>query len=399
MSTDVGSRRLRVLIAGGGVAALETALALQALARELVDVTVLAPDPGFAYRPAAVAEAFGVGVVRRFDLEPLVQAAGARMRRGALSAVDVERRSARTDTGEMIDYDALVIACGAEPQEAVRGALTFSGDDAQVRGLIAEIDQGALRRIVFGLPGGVAWPVPIYELALLTAARVAEHELTGIELTLVTPEEAPLGLFGHRASESVAGLLERGGIALRTGESPVAFSGGRLTLSPAGHIEADRVIVLPRLRGPHIHGIPHDSDGFLRTDTFGRVDELSDVYAAGDVTAYPIKQGGLAAQQADAVAGMLAAEAGAPIDPEPYRPVLRGLLLTGVGPRYLRSEISGGRGDTSTVASQALWWPPSKIAGRYLAPFLAAREGTALPDAPDRPDAIEVEVGFNAKEA
>jgi sulfide:quinone oxidoreductase len=51
--------------------------------------------------------------------------------------------------------------------------------------------------------------------------------------------------------------------------------------------------------------------------------------------------------------------------------VLRAILLTGGAPLYLRHEPHGGRGDTSVVADEALWWPPAKIAGRYLAPFLA----------------------------
>jgi hypothetical protein len=28
-------------------------------------------------------------------------------------------------------------------------------------------------------------------------------------------------------------------------------------------------------------------------------------------------------------------------------------------------------GETSTVSEEALWWPPGKIVGRYLGPFLA----------------------------
>jgi hypothetical protein len=62
-------------------------------------------------------------------------------------------------------------------------------------------------------------------------------------------------------------------------------------------------------------------------------------------------------------------------DPQPFRPVLRGLLLTGGAPRYMRAEVSGGRGEDWEVSDHALWWPPGKIAGRYLAPYLALRHG------------------------
>ena len=98
---------------------------------------------------------------------------------------------------------------------------------------------------------------------------------------------------------------------------------------------------------------------------------LPGVYAAGDGTNFPIKQGGLATQQADAVAEAIAAEVGAPVEPEPFRPVLRGLLLTGGDDRFLRHAVAGGGGE-GEVAAHTLWWPPTKIAGRYLAAYCSA---------------------------
>ena len=108
------------------------------------------------------------------------------------------------------------------------------------------------------------------------------------------------------------------------------------------------------------------------------------MFAAGDATAFPIKQGGLAAQQADAVAEAIAASVGADIDPQPFRPILRGVLLTGGPARYLRADISGGAGDDSTISGEALWWPPDKIAGRYLAPYLSSQVGDAADVMPAR---------------
>jgi sulfide:quinone oxidoreductase len=127
--------------------------------------------------------------------------------------------------------------------------------------------------------------------------------------------------------------------------------------------------------------VPHDADGFIPTDEHGRVPGLDDVYAAGDATSFPVKQGGIAAQQADAAADAIAARAGAPVTAEPFRPVLRGQLLTGSLPRYLRARP--GSQAPSIVSTEPLWWPPSKIVGHHLAPFLAARLG--LPQLPPRP--------------
>ena len=113
-------------------------------------------------------------------------------------------------------------------------------------------------------------------------------------------------------------------------------------------------------------GLPSDAEGFLVTDDHARVQGVPDVYAAGDVTAFAIKQGGIACQQADAAAADIAARAGAPVEPVPFSPVLRGMLLTERWARFMRREA----GDDTSVAGRALWWPPTKIAGRELAGYL-----------------------------
>ncbi len=105
---------------------------------------------------------------------------------------------------------------------------------------------------------------------------------------------------------------------------------------------------------------------------------LADVYAAGDITDFPVKQGGLATQQADAVAEAIAARAGADVTPRPFEPVLRGLVLTGETPRYLRAELKRGLGGRSAVDDEPLWWPAGKIAGLYLGPYLAEHAGLAF---------------------
>ena len=97
----------------------------------------------------------------------------------------------------------------------------------------------------------------------------------------------------------------------------------------------------------------------------------------GDGIAFPVKFGGLAAEQADAAAADIAAEAGAVVERAPFRPVLRGRLLTASGPRYLRHDAAGGGGEGEATA-HTLWWPPGKVAGRWLAPWLAARDDEAV---------------------
>lgn len=369
---------MNVLIAGGGVAALEAMVALRSLAGERVEIGLLAPDYDFFYRPLSVAEPFGVGEVHRFDLPALAQGCGAWHALGSVVAVE-EERSVRTSRGASFDYDVLLIAIGARPREAIPGALTFRGqtDVPAFRALLRDLDEGLVQRVVFALPGGVTWPLPLYELAILTADRLARTGNTAAELAVVTPEDAPLGLLDGEASTAVHEELDRRGIELVTGAYPDSFARGTLRLVPGTSIAADRVVSLPRLRGVPLAGVAQDADFFIPTDGMGLVSGTADVYAAGDITTFPIKQGGLAAQQADAVAEAIAARAGAPVTPRPFTPVLRGLLLTGSLPLYVRAELSGGRGASSTAANEALWWPPGKIAARHLAPYLARHAGLA----------------------
>jgi sulfide:quinone oxidoreductase len=388
--------RLRVLIAGGGVAALEAALALRALAEERVELELLAPEPQFWYRPLAVVEPFGLGRVHGLELVELAAKVGAQVTLGALAAVEAEQHIARTAAGGEIEYDVLVVASGARSTAAIDGAFTFRGPaDSDAFGkLVSELGSGAFDRMVFAVPKGVTWPLPLYELALMTAAFGEERGL-GANLTLVTPEDAPLAIFGAEASAALAAMLEQRGVTVRTGTYPLRFAEGQLEVAPGEAIAADRVVALARVDGAPISGLPHDRKGFIPTDDHGRVGGVADVYAAGDVTAFPLKQGGLAAAQADAVAATIAGGAGADIVPQPFRPVLRGLLLTGAAPTYLRAELAGGRGETSVAHSEPLWWPPGKVAAKHLAPFLADWAGLVLAPV-ETSDGVTVEVDLSA---
>jgi len=373
----------RVLIAGGGVAALEAVLALQELAPGLREIVLLAPDRHFEYTPLSVAEPFDLGRAHRFELAEVLGPRGVEMVVDSLAAVDAERRQARTAGGLELPYDALLAATGAGRHEALPGAITFSGTRtaADVRRLLREAEAGNLARLVFAVPSGVTWSLPAYELALMSGAELGEKGAR-TEVSIVTPESRPVDAFGARASDAVAEMLESRGIAFRTARA-LRVEAGKLVLEEDDPIAADAVVALPRLVPPEIEGLPAEEGGFIPIDEHCRVRGLHRVFAAGDATDYPFKQGGIATQQADAAAEAIVAELGFGGDPAPFRPVLRGLLLTGRAPRYLRAEVLGGRITRSSAAEEAIWWPPAKIAGRRLAPFLALRgaPGGAPPDA------------------
>jgi sulfide:quinone oxidoreductase len=362
----------QVLIAGGGPAALEAALRLHRRAGDAVQTTLLAPEHDYVTRPMIVLEPFAAGHAERRPLAELAALAGAAVHEGSLASVDPARHEVTTEAGETLSYDALLVAVGARGLEPAPHVLAFGGRAAaeSLHGAIQDLELGYLRSMAFVVPAAVSWTLPIYELALMTAQRAWE---TGQrpELTVVTPERAPLEMFGPEASRLLTDALREAGVVLRTAVHADFAAPGELVLHPGGeHVSAERIVTLPELTGPDIPGLPLDADGFIRIDRHGRVEALEDVWAAGDATSFPIKQGGIACQQADAAAEAIAATAGAGNDPAPFEPVLRGVLITERASRFMRRDVSGAAGDDAKVMASAMWWPPTKIAGEELSRVL-----------------------------
>jgi sulfide:quinone oxidoreductase len=391
----------RVVIAGGGVAGIETLLALRALAADRVDITILAPELMFINASMAAYQPFGPKRSRGIRLQDTAGELGARWYHGALDRVEPENQRVVAKDGVELPYEILVLALGAHPEREWQSedVLTFHGsrDGAGYRMLLHQLLEGRLEKVAFVRPPGASWPLPLYDLALMTAAECTAHHRANVELSLITPEEEPLAIFGATASAAVRQLLDDRRVALHTASYGTPTRFGRLDIAPGGRtMRVDRVVTVPRLVGPRLRGIACGADGFIETDPHGRVAGLDGVFAAGDATAFPVKQGGLAAQQADAAAEMIAASVGADVDPQPFQPVLRGLLLTGGRARYLRADISGAAGDDSMISADALWWPPDKISGRYLAPYLSSRVGGELDVMHHGEHALPIETALDA---
>ena len=366
-----GDGRLAVLIAGGGVAGLEAAFALRELAGERVAVTVLAPTTEFVLRPAAVGAPFTASWARTYSLPKLTAAAGARLEQGALAEVDAAARVAVTSDGARLRYDALLVCPGASTTQPYEHATHF--DDARadelLHGLVQDVEAGYVKRLAIVVPAPMPWPLPAYELALMTGARAWEARAE-TAITILTPESSPLEAFGEAASDSVRKLLAERRIELVTSAYCEIPQAGTIVVHPGDRtVSADRIIALPALAGPGVRGLPQDGNGFIPVDDGGRVSGADAVCAAGDATDSPIKLGGLAAQLADTIAASIAALAGAGPEPGPFEPVLEAVLMTGEAPRYLRARRVGGTFAESKLTEVAGDAPP-KIVARYLAPHL-----------------------------
>jgi sulfide:quinone oxidoreductase len=364
---------LRVLIVGAGVAAMESALALRELAGERVSLTLLAPNTEFVYRPMTVREPFALAGAARYPLPPILAQLDVEQVADKLAVVDVDKRLVHTAQGAVLEYDALVLALGASQHARYRHAVTIDDRrmDEALHGLIQDIEMGYLESIAFVAPGRMAWPLPLYELALMTAGRAYDMSAS-LEITIVTPEDAPLAIFGQAVSDGVAALLAAKDITTFTSSYAEIPQAGNILINPGTRrLQAKRVVALPELFGPAVRGLPLGEHGFIHVNRFCRVPDVGPVFAAGDAVDFPVKQGGIAAGQADVVAESIAKLAGVELEPRPFRPVVHGVLLTDDKPRYLAAEISGGQGFSSQFSETPIDGGTQKIAARYLAPYLA----------------------------
>ena len=361
---------LRVVVAGAGVGGLETMVALRSLVGHRVALTLVAPQDDFTVHALEVFEPFGLGAAQRYPVAALAADLDAVFRHDAVARVERDDRTVHLQSGDELVYDRLVLAVGAFPYPAYEHGICFKrAHDAEAFGAVVDdLRSGRAERVAIVVPPGCTWTLPAYELALMVAALATPRQVT-----LVTSEPEPLSAFGAPASEWARTVLRTAGVELLAGVRATVPHPTSVGLSPGASLACDRVVHLPLLSGPNCPGVPCDSGGFVLVDDAFRVQDDDDVFAVGDATAGAYKQGGLAAQQADVVAEHIAWQRGAEHPPRPYRPVLRGLLRTADGPRYLRAEPPGGA-TSAEVSDQCLWWPASKVAARWLTPWLAARD-------------------------
>ncbi len=366
-ATQEFDKAFRVVIAGAGPAGVEAALTLERIAGNRVLTTIVAPEGRFVHFPPAVLSPFGAGDGRR----PVIDlVAGTQVRAGTVVSVDSAAREVRLSAGETLGYDALLIAVGGIHRSPYPRALAFGtpGSEERMHGLIQDLEGGYIKRVAFVVPAAASWPLPVYELALSTAERAFDM-CVDVELTLVTAEQSPLALFGEEVSHDVERLLASAGIAVKCRADAEMPRCNALRLHPSGELlEVDRVVTVPVLDGPAIAGLPHDAAGFLPVDAHGRVAGAPGVYAAGDATDFAVKQGGIACEQADAAAEAIAACAGVAIDPAPFAPVLRGLLLTERDSRRFQRDLGLRSSDEPRPGEPD--WPQAKFVGRELSRLL-----------------------------
>src|SRR5918994_670633 len=321
--------RFRVVICGGGIAAVEGLLRLRRLVGDAFEVTLVAPADELRYRPVAVQEPFSRPGVRRYPLRRIAQRTDAEWVQDRVEWVDPDEQLVHTAEGRSLPYDGLLVAVGARVTTPYEHVTVF--DDARpdetYHGLVQDVEGGYTRSVALLLPEGPAWPLPVYELALMTADRAWSMNMEDLSIHLVTPEPAPLAAFGAEASKAVAELLRDSRIDLHAGSLADVPESRQVVVRPSDtRLEPGRIVAMPRIAGTEIRNLPKADDGFIPIDDRCRIDGMGErVFAAGDAVSFPVKQGGLGAQMADIAAQGIAALAGAEVEPTPLRPVIRSL--------------------------------------------------------------------------
>jgi sulfide:quinone oxidoreductase len=225
------SSRFQVVIGGGGGAPVEAALALREMAGDRVAITLVSPRADFVLTPFAVGAPFAVAHVPSWPLADIAGELGARHITAAITSVDSCGHRVRLSDGTALDYHALLLALGARRYPPFPHARTFLAEDAPglLGGLVADLEQGWSRSVAFVVPPTVEWTLPAYELALLTKRDIDAMGIDSVQITIVTPEERPLALFGP-AGDGRRRTARRRRIAIERDAHVDTVSGGSLRL-------------------------------------------------------------------------------------------------------------------------------------------------------------------------
>ena len=194
----------------------------------------------------------------------------------------------RLRDGGARSYEALLVAPAARAVSGVEGAMTWwpGGDPEIYGGLLRDMDEGYAKRIAIVVPPGAVWPLPAYELALMTAGQAVTWVTTtsGHRRDPRAPGPVALRRRGQRGGGRGAGTR---GVVFKTGVVARREKDG-LVLEPGGeHVEAQRVFAVPRLLGPAIEGLPADEEGFILAGDDARFEGCERTWAAGDAVVSP----------------------------------------------------------------------------------------------------------------
>ncbi|MCL4286305.1 MAG: FAD-dependent oxidoreductase [Thermoleophilia bacterium] len=326
----------KVLVLGGGFAALETAFLLRMRHRDDLDIRVVAADDRFLFRPNSIYVPFGADPGSLLvDLNEPMRRRDIDFERGRVVEVDPDGRLVTLDDGERFGYDKLVIATGADtspdeiPGLAAHAATIWTTDSMldvrrRFESVRDRVRAGERRRVLFLVPPNNKCSGPLYEIALMFETWLRRNDARDrVDITWSTYEHGYIQAFGPRLHEHVAEEFAGRGIDGHVEEAAVEVGAGEVRYADGSARGFDELIAFP----PYVAAVRYpalDSDerGFVATDPGTRLAAgHDDVYVPGDAGDFPIKQAFLAFLQADAVANHIDAGLRGRDFDQPFDPV------------------------------------------------------------------------------
>jgi sulfide:quinone oxidoreductase len=287
----------RILILGAGFGGIATALGLRERLSPEDEIVLVDRRESFAM---GLRKNWGIAGMephsageRRLDL---LRQRGIEVRRGEITAIDPQSRSASID-GAPLEADILVVALGAErAPDAIPGLREHALDvydrdaNATTAAAVEAFDGGSVVIGVFGAP----YPCPPapYELALMLTERFDERGLS-FGMFVFTPLPKSLPILGEAGCAAFDGQLAGAGVSLRTSTTAREVRAGEV-ITEDGRIPFDLLLAVPPHRAPTVvqdAGLPGPK-GWIPVDPRTLQTRFDGVYAVGDVTAIPLSNGG-----------------------------------------------------------------------------------------------------------
>lgn len=375
LSTGQGETRVpeqTVLVLGCGITGV---MAARELRRQLPQhrVVVLDKAPRAAYAPSFAAVA--VSEVRgRSILRPRARLArlGIEFVNAEAHHIDLGNKTVRAESREL-RYDYLVLALGAEPRpdlipglaDSAQGFFSFEAAER----LAASLRYFAGGRVLVVAPEGAAgWAAAPYEIGMLLEHYFHERKMRQkVEIAILTPEEGPLGRFGHDVSDMIAGQLAHKGIEFGKRAELAAVDSGRHLARFVDGAERgfELLVTVPpgRAPAPVVEAGLAGDDGRIAVD-LGTLETGSDsVFAAGDVALVSARDGlaapqslDLSRRQAIMVARQIAARIGGGNPPGPLAGKARWFVEVGAGAGTMISGDFLREPGAARIAQPSIVW-------------------------------------------
>ena len=353
---------------------LETLVALRSLVGHRVALTLVAPQDDFTVRALEVLEPFGLGHRRSATRSPRWRPTSTRPSSTTRSrASSATTESCICSPAMSCVYDRLVLAVGAFPYPAYEHGVCFTrAHDAEAfDDVVADLRGRSGRAHRDRRAAGVHVDACPRTSWRSWSRRLPRRD----ELTLVTPEHEPLSAFGAPAAELDARQrCERPASSCSRASRPTVPASDRRAALGRRQADVRPRRAPPASSGPNSPGVPCDANGFVLVDDVFRVPRRRRRVRRRrrDGRHVQARRPGRTAGGRRRRAHRLAGGRRASPAPVPSRPA-RTPADRRRAPATCAPSRPGGA-TSAEVSDQCLWWPPSKVAARWLTPWLAARE-------------------------